>query len=105
MFGGDDDKVVALGQELLLEVVCYLDFQANTEFITVINQCFLRLMQRESLVISSAFRRERKNDFLDWKIIVGIDSYDILELLFWVYCMISREPVLGDSQIPDSVNP
>ena len=37
MFGSDDDEIVALGKKLLLEVVCYLDFQADTEFLAIID--------------------------------------------------------------------
>ena len=48
VFGSDDDKVITLGQEFLLEVVCYFDFQSDTEFLSVVHECFLRLMQRES---------------------------------------------------------
>ena len=103
MFRGNDDKVVALGQEFLLEVVCNLDFQSDTEFLSVVHERFLRLMQRESLVVPSAFRGKRQDDFLDWKIIVRIDSYDILELFFRIYLRISHEPVFGDIQVPDTV--
>ena len=36
VFGSDDDKVITLGQEFLLEVVCYFDFQSDTEFLSVV---------------------------------------------------------------------
>ena len=77
VFGSDDDKVITLGQEFLLEVVCYFDFQSDTEFLSVVHECFLRLMQRESLVIPSAFRGKRQDDFLDRKIIVRIIFPDL----------------------------
>ena len=34
MFRGNDDKVVTLRKKLLLEVVCYFDFQSDTEFLS-----------------------------------------------------------------------
>ena len=105
MLGSNDGKVIALRKKLLLEVVCNLDFQADTEFLPVVHECFLRLMQRESLVIASAFRGKRQDDFLDRKIIVRIDSYDIPELFFRIYLRISREPVLSDIQVFDAVKP
>ena len=101
--GSNDDKVVTLRKKLLFEVVCYFDFQSDSEFLSVVHKCFLRLMQRESLVISSAFRGKRQDDFLDRKIIVRIDSHDIPELFFRINRRISREPVIGDIQVPDTV--
>ena len=103
MFRSNDDKVVTLRKKLLFEVVCYFDFQSDTEFLSVVHECFLRLMQRESLVIPSAFRGKRQDDFLDRKIIVRINSHDIPELFFRIYRRIFRKPVPGDGQIFDAV--
>ena len=105
MFGSNDDKVVALRKKFLLEVVCNLDFQTDSEFLSVVHERFLRLMQRESLVVPPALGGKRQDNFLDRKIIVRIDSHDIPELFFRIYRRISREPVIGDIQVHDAVKP